>query len=462
MKLSELAGKQIHFIGLGGAGMSGIARIMLARGISISGSDAKDSTVLSGLKTLGAQVFIGHQASNLGAADVLVVSSAIDQSNPEVAAAKTKGLTILSRAQALALLMSESKSVAVAGTHGKTTTTSMLTVALQQAGLDPSFAIGGMINRGGTNAHLGSGEIFVAEADESDGSFLAYKPFGAVITNIELDHVDHFPDIEAVNLVFLEFVSSIQPGGFLVAGIDSPGVVNLLARITRTDIEIITYGESADYAISHVSLQPTQTHARITKLGKVLGELSLTIPGSHNIENATAALAAALKLGAPAADLLVGLAHFSGAKRRFENRGIAHGITVIDDYGHHPTEVKVTLETAKRFAGTGKVIAIFQPHRYSRTAMFVSEFAEVLAIADQVFLLEVYAASEPAIPGVSSILIANQMSASQVTFEPSMIEVVNAAVAAAQPGDLIITLGAGDVNLLVPLILQTLEDKIAN
>jgi UDP-N-acetylmuramate--alanine ligase len=319
-----------------------------------------------------------------------------------------------------------------------------------------------MINRGGTNAHLGSGEIFVAEADESDGSFLAYKPFGAVITNIELDHVDHFPDIEAVNLVFLEFVSSIQPGGFLVAGIDSPGVVNLLARITRTDIEIITYGESADYAISHVSLQPTQTHARITKLGKVLGELSLTIPGSHNIENATAALAAALKLGAPAADLLVGLAHFSGAKRRFENRGIANGITVIDDYGHHPTEVKVTLETAKRFAGTGKVIAIFQPHRYSRTAMFVSEFAEVLAIADQVFLLEVYAASEPAIPGVSSILIANQMSASQVTFEPSMIEVVNAAVAAAQPGDLIITLGAGDVNLLVPLILQTLEDKIAN
>ncbi len=462
MKLSELVGKQIHFIGLGGAGMSGIARIMLARGISVSGSDAKDSTVLSGLKTLGAQVFIGHQASNLGAADVLVVSSAIDQSNPEVAAAKTKGLTILSRAQALALLMSESKSVAVAGTHGKTTTTSMLTVALQQAGLDPSFAIGGMINRGGTNAHLGSGEIFIAEADESDGSFLAYKPFGAIITNIELDHVDHFPNIEAVNQVFLEFVSSIQPGGFLVAGIDSPGVVNLLAKINRNDIEIITYGESADYAISHVSLQPTQTHARITKLGKVLGELSLSIPGSHNIENATAALATSLKLGAPAAELLIGLAHFSGAKRRFENRGVANGVTVIDDYGHHPTEVKVTLETAKRFAGTGKVIAIFQPHRYSRTAMFISEFAEVLAIADQVFLLEVYAASEPAIPGVSSILIANKMTASKVIFEPSMIEVVNAAVAAAHSGDLIITLGAGDVNLLVPLILQTLEDKIAN
>lgn len=462
MKLADLAGKRIHFIGLGGAGMSGIARIMLARGISVSGSDAKDSSVLSGLKTLGAEVFIGHHAQNIKSSDVLVVSSAIDQSNPELVAAKTNGLTILSRAEALALLMSESKSVAIAGTHGKTTTTSMLTVALQQAGLDPSFAIGGMINRGGTNAHLGSGEIFIAEADESDGSFLAYKPFGAIITNIELDHVDHFPNIEAVNRVFLEFVQSIQSGGFLVAGIDSPGVVNLLAQIARTDIEIITYGSEADYSISHLSLQPTQAHARITKLGKVLGELSLTIPGSHNIENATAALATALKLGAPVADLLAGLANFSGAKRRFENRGIANGVTVIDDYGHHPTEVRVTLETAKRFVGSGRVIAIFQPHRYSRTAMFVSEFAEVLAIADKLFLLEVYAASEAAIPGVSSVLIANAMNSSSVVFEPSMIDVVNSAVSVSKPGDLIITLGAGDVNLLVPLILQTLEDKIAN
>lgn len=462
MKLSELENKRIHFIGLGGAGMSGIARIMLARGINVSGSDAKDSSVLSGLKTLGAQVFVGHQASNLGDADILVVSSAIDQSNPEVIAASDKGLLILTRAQALALLMSESKSIAVAGTHGKTTTTSMLTVALQQAGLDPSFAIGGMINRGGTNAHLGSGEIFVAEADESDGSFLAYKPFGAIITNIELDHVDNFPDIEAVNQIFIDFVQSIQPGGFLIAGVASPGVAHLLSRIERKDIEIITYGENADYSISHVALQPTQSHARITKLGKVLGEMSLTIPGQHNIENATAALAAGIKLGAPVADLLVGLNKFSGAKRRFENRGTIGGVTVIDDYGHHPTEVKVTLETAKRFAGTGRVIAIFQPHRYSRTAMFVDQFAEVLQLADHVYLLEIYAASETAMPGISSILIANAMKTGSVTFEPSMIDVVSSAVAQAKSGDLIITLGAGDVNLLVPLILQTLEDKIAN
>ena len=462
MKLAELAEKRIHFIGLGGAGMSGIARIMLAKGINISGSDAKDSSVLSGLKTLGAQVFIGHAASNIGDADILVVSSAIDQSNPEIIAANAKALVILTRAQALALLMSESKSVPVAGTHGKTTTTSMLTVALQQAGLDPSFAIGGMINRGGTNAHWGSGEIFIAEADESDGSFLAYKPFGAIVTNIELDHVDNFPDIESVNKIFVDFVNSIQPGGFLVAGIDSPGVANLLSQIERRDIEIITYGESADYSISHVSLQPTESHARITKLGKVLGEISLTIPGNHNVENATAALATAIKLGAPVADLLVGLNKFSGAKRRFENRGTVGGVTVVDDYGHHPTEVKVTLETAKRFAGSGRVIAIFQPHRYSRTAMFVDQFAEVLELADHTYLLEIYAASEAAMPGVSSILIANAMKSESVTFEPSMIDVVSYAVSEAKPGDLIITLGAGDVNLLVPLILQTLEEKIAN
>lgn len=462
MKLAELAEKRIHFIGLGGAGMSGIARIMLAKGINISGSDAKDSSVLSGLKTLGAQVFIGHAASNIGDADILVVSSAIDQNNPEIIAANDEGLVVLTRAQALALLMSESKSVAVAGTHGKTTTTSMLTVALQQVGLDPSFAIGGMINRGGTNAHWGSGEIFIAEADESDGSFLAYKPFGAIVTNIELDHVDNFPDIESVNKIFVDFVNSIQPGGFLVAGIDSPGVAHLLSKIERRDIEIITYGENADYSISHVSLQPTESHARITKLGKVLGEISLTIPGNHNVENATAALATAIKLGAPVADLLVGLNKFSGAKRRFENRGTVSGVTVIDDYGHHPTEVRVTLETAKRFAGSGRVIAIFQPHRYSRTAMFVDQFAEVLELADHTYLLEIYAASEAAMPGVSSILIANAMKSESVTFEPSMIDVVSYAVFEAKPGDLIITLGAGDVNLLVPLILQTLEEKIAN
>jgi UDP-N-acetylmuramate--alanine ligase len=319
-----------------------------------------------------------------------------------------------------------------------------------------------MINRGGTNAHWGSGEIFIAEADESDGSFLAYKPFGAIITNIELDHVDNFPDIESVNKIFIDFVDSIQSGGFLVAGIESPGVVNLLAQIKRTDIEIITYGESADYSISHISLQPSQSHARITKLGKVLGELSLSIPGNHNIENASAALAVGIKLGAPVADLLVGLSKFSGAKRRFENRGTVNGVTVIDDYGHHPTEVRVTLETAKRYAQSGRVIAIFQPHRYSRTAMFVKEFAEVLALADQVYLLEIYAASEAAIPGVSSILIANAMPQDRVTFEPSMIDVVSSAVGEAKSGDLIITLGAGDVNLLVPLILQTLEEKIAD
>jgi UDP-N-acetylmuramate--alanine ligase len=460
MKLADLATKRVHFIGLGGAGMSGIARIMLARGISVSGSDAKDSSVLSGLKTLGAEVFIGHEATNIEGAAVLVVSSAISDLNPELIKAKSDGILILTRAKALALLMSESKSVAVAGTHGKTTTTSMLTVALQHVGLDPSFAIGGMINRGGINAHLGSGEIFVAEADESDGSFLEYRPFGAIITNIELDHVDNFPNIESVYELFKNFVASIQSGGFLVAGVESPGVRHLLGEIKRSDIEIITYGRDADISISHISLQSDKSYARVVKLGAVLGELSLAIPGEHNVENATAALATALKLGAPTAETLVGLANFTGAKRRFENRGGFGGVEVIDDYGHHPTEVRVTLETAKRYAKAGKVIVIFQPHRYSRTAMFLKEFAQVLDIADRVFLLEVYAASEAPMPGISSILIAKRMSPAKTIFEPSMIEIVNLAVAQAQAGDVIITLGAGDVNLLVPLILQTLEEKL--
>jgi UDP-N-acetylmuramate--alanine ligase len=462
MNLSELSSKRVHFIGMGGAGMSGIARIMLARGISVSGSDAKDSAVLNGLEILGAKVFVGHDSENLGLSEILVVSSAISEDNPEYVGAKSRGLLILTRAEALSLLMSESKSVAIAGTHGKTTTTSMLTVALQQGGLDPSFAIGGMINRGGTNAHLGSGEMFIAEADESDGSFLVYKPFGAIITNIELDHVDNFPDMASVNRIFAQFVASIQPGGFLIAGVDSPGVVQLLSTIDRSDIEIITYGESGDIVISHMSLQPKSSHARVTDSGKVVGELSLGIPGAHNIENATAALAAGLKLGIAPSALLAGLATFSGAKRRFENRGSVNGITVIDDYGHHPTEVKVTLETAKRFAGQGKVIVIFQPHRYSRTAMFVSEFADALSIADQVYLLEVYAANEAPIAGISSVLIASAMGSADVEFEPSMIDAINSAASMAKTGDVIMTLGAGDVNLLVPLILQMLEEKIEN
>ena len=459
--LSELAKLKIHFIGIGGAGMSGIARIMLAKGFNISGSDKNDSSLLTSLKALGAEIFIGHDAQNLGEAELVIISSAIAETNPELLAAKARSIQVVQRANALAWLMSESTSIAVAGTHGKTTTTAMLTVALQSAGLDPSFAIGGTINTAGTNAHSGSGSIFIAEADESDGSFLAYQPTGAIITNIELDHVDHFADEAAVFEVFEHFVSSIKKNGFLVACGDDPGVKTLLKRINRPDLKILLYGkdESNDFRMSKIALAPTNSIASISSTGKKLGELQLSLPGEHNLLNSLAAFAAATEVGAAEDKLILGLKSFTGTRRRFELKGEVAGVKVIDDYGHHPTELTVTLIAAKNLAQSGRVIVVFQPHRYSRTAAFAPAFATALKIADFTFLLEVYAASEKPISGVSSLLIAKNMSATEVKFEPSMLAVVNEVAAMAKSGDVIITLGAGDVSSLGEPILQALSNR---
>ena len=459
--LSELAKLKIHFIGIGGAGMSGIARIMLAKGFNISGSDKNDSSLLTSLKALGAEIFIGHDAQNLGGAELVIISSAIAETNPELLAAKARSIQVVQRANALAWLMSESTSIAVAGTHGKTTTTAMLTVALQSAGLDPSFAIGGTINTAGTNAHSGSGSIFIAEADESDGSFLAYQPTGAIITNIELDHVDHFADEAAVFEVFEHFVSSIKKNGFLVACGDDPGVKTLLKRINRPDLKILLYGkdESNDFRMSKIALAPTNSIASISSTGKKLGELQLSLPGEHNLLNSLAAFAAATEVGAAEDKLILGLKSFTGTRRRFELKGEVAGVKVIDDYGHHPTELTVTLIAAKNLAQSGRVLVVFQPHRYSRTAAFAPAFATALKIADFTFLLEVYAASEKPISGVSSLLIAKNMSATEVKFEPSMLAVVNEVAAMAKSGDVIITLGAGDVSSLGEPILQALSNR---
>ena len=456
-----LKGKKIHFVGIGGAGMSGIARIMLSAGFSISGSDVKETAITQSLVALGATVFVGHDASNIAGVDILVTSGAISANNPEVVSARENGVQILTRAEALALLMVGKRSVAVAGTHGKTTTTSMLTVALQSAGLDPSFAIGGLINSSGVNAHLGSGNIFVAEADESDGSFTAYHPYGAIITNLELDHVDHFATLEDLFIIFLKFINTIQSGGFVVACIDDPGVVELLTRVSRTDISIVSYGASdADFQISQVALKPNSSYARISKTGTVLPELHLTIPGLHNVFNATAALATGERLGASVNDLMNGLESFSGSRRRFELKGKVNGITVIDDYGHHPTELRVTLETAKAYAAPGRVLVVFQPHRFSRTQAFAPEFAHSLELADLAFVLEIYPASEPPIPGVTSQLITRESTSGTIFYEPSMLDVVTKVVDVALPGDLIVTLGAGDVNSLAPVIVQALEERL--
>ena len=461
--VDSLAGKQIHFIGIGGSGMSGIARIMLSLGLHVSGSDIKESSVTENLRTLGAEIFIGHDAKNVADADLIVLSTAISDSNPEKAYARERQLPMLARAQALAILMAGKRSVAIAGTHGKTTTTSMLTVALQSAGVNPSFAIGGMINSSGTNAYAGTGDIFVAEADESDGSFIAYHPLGAIITNIELDHVDHFADLESVYAIFLEFVDSIQSGGFLVACGDDPGVQELLRRVTRSDLSISTYGHDSqpgnDWQLSRITLSAESSIARITHTGRVVGELSLVVPGEHNLLNALAALAAATSLGISESKILDGLETFTGSKRRFELKGEVGGIRVIDDYGHHPTEIRVTLETARRSVGSGNLFVIFQPHRYSRTAAFAHEFAQALEIADTVYLLEIYPASEAPIPGISSLLISSQMTPEKAHYEPSMIEVVEQVVRQAKSGDLIMTLGAGDVSSLAPVIVKTLQGK---
>ena len=456
-QLSSLIGKRVHFIGIGGAGMSGLARIALSHGISVSGSDAKDSSVVTALSALGATVATSHNAANVDGSDLVVFSNAISANNPERLRASELNIPTLTRAAALSVLMSESKSVAVAGTHGKTTTSSMLAVALQACAADPSFAIGGTITASGSNAHRGTGEIFVAEADESDGSFIEYNPFAAIVTNVEHDHVDFFATADAVAQAFRDFAATIKPGGFLTYCADDAGAVALAESITTT--ELVSYGvsESANLHIDQIELLTMGSTARAIWNGKSVGHIELQVPGHHNLLNAAGVLATGLKLGFTAAELLTGLSTFRGTGRRFELKGTVHGIRVIDDYGHHPTELQVTLEAARRYAGDGRLIVIFQPHRYSRTLAFAQGFADVLDTADRAIVLEVYAASEKPIDGVTSKLITNKMSKGE--YIPNFVEVTDSVILMAEPGDVIMTLGAGDVSSLAPIIVDGLTRR---
>ena len=460
ISLSEISSKKLHFIGIGGAGMSGLARIALTHGAQVSGSDEKDSSVLAALAALGATVFSAHNAEHVQGADLVIYSNAISHSNSERVAAEKLNIPIYTRAQALALLMSESISIAVAGTHGKTTTSSMLTVALQACGADPSFAIGGTISASGSNAHRGTGQYFVAEADESDGSFIEYKPFGAIVTNVEHDHVDYFATPADVTAAFEDFVQTISPEGFLVYCADDAGSL-ALGRLKSSYLSI-SYGENADsdLHIDQVELGAKGSRARALWKGKSIGHLELNVPGRHNIDNAAAALAVGLHLGLPTAGLLAGLASFAGTGRRFELKGTVHGIRVIDDYGHHPTEIRVTLDAARRYAGDGRLLVIFQPHRYSRTQAFMSEFASALSLADDVTLLEVYAASEKPIPGVSSEVISQSMTNGK--YVPNFVDATDSMIEMAKPGDVIMTLGAGDVSSLGPIIVDGLTKRFAS
>ncbi len=455
--LRSLIGKRVHFIGIGGAGMSGLARISLSHGITVSGSDAKDSSVVKALQALGATIATAHSAGNVDGADLVVYSTAISTSNPELMRAQELKLTTLTRAAALSILMSESKSIAVAGTHGKTTTSSMMAVALQACGADPSFAIGGTITASGSNAHRGTGEIFVAEADESDGSFIEYHPYGAIVTNVEHDHVDFFATLEDVAAAFKEFAATISHDGFLTYCADDEGARALAANVTACGLISYGIGESCDLRLDSIDLEAMGSRARAIWRGKVVGFIELQVPGHHNLLNAAAVLATGLNLGFPAPELLTGLAVFRGTGRRFELKGTVHGIRVIDDYGHHPTEIDVTLKAARRFAGDGRLIVIFQPHRYSRTKAFSAQFAKALDMADRAIVLEVYSASEKPITGVTSRLITDAMSHGE--YIPNFIEVTDSVIDSAQPQDVIITLGAGDVSSLAPIIVDGLSRR---
>jgi UDP-N-acetylmuramate--alanine ligase len=466
--LAELG--RVHFTGIGGAGMSGIARIMIARGVTVSGSDSADGDLLAALAALGADVHVGHAARNVGAADTVVVSSAIRPDNPELAEARARGLRVLHRAAALASVMLGRRTVAVAGTHGKTTTTSMLTTALRHCGADPGYVIGGILTETGLGAQDGAGDLFVAEADESDGSFLMLSPEVAVVTCVEADHLDNYAGLAEIEAAFAAFARRIVPGGVLIACADDPGARSLAATAAALPVRVRTYGEAdgADYRIT--AIRPRGMSVELDVSGSELdvsgapqprsgvqpARLEVGVPGRHNALNAAAAYAAASELGLPAGMITSGLAAYRGARRRMEPKGEAGGVLVLDSYAHHPTELAADLRAAREVRGGGRVIAIFQPHLYSRTRIFAAEFGAALGLADEVIVLDVYAAREDPEPGVTGSLVAAAVPGGRAVFSPDRGTVPALVADIGRPGDLVLTMGAGDVTALGPLIVAAL------
>ncbi len=478
----ELA--RVHMVGIGGAGMSGIARILLDRGGQVSGSDAKEARGVAALGARGAQIAIGHDAGNLDLLDggptaVITTHAAIPKTNPELVEAHRRAIPVILRPAVLAKLMAGHRTLLVTGTHGKTTTTSMLIVALQHSGLDPSFAVGGDLGEAGTNAHHGSRDTFVAEADESDGSLLEYTPDVAVVTNIEADHLDFFGSPEAYTAVFDAFVGRLAPGGVLVACADDPGAAALADRSAALGVRVLRYGSATDAAggdlaagllsweqhgtgaVAHIQLAG-ESHPRAMRLA---------VPGRHMALNALAAVLAAVAAGAPIEEVLDGLAGFEGVRRRFELVGTAAGVRVFDDYAHHPTEVRAALTALRTLAGqdqtghatvTGaRSVVVFQPHLYSRTATFAREFAAALDTADEVFVLDVYAAREQPLPGVSGATIAEHVGV-PVRYIPDFSAVAEQVAAAVRSGDVVVTMGAGDVTMLGPEIIAALHARVGD
>jgi len=462
--------ERVHMVGIGGAGMSGIARILLDRGALVSGSDAKESRGVLALRARGAVIRIGHDPSSLdllpgGATSVITTHAAIPRTNPELVEARRRGVPIVLRPAVLAKLMAGYRTVMVTGTHGKTSTTSMLIVALQHCGLDPSFAVGGELGEAGTNAHHGSGDCFVAEADESDGSLLEYAPDVAVVTNIEVDHLDFFGSPRAYTAVFDEFADRLAPGGSLVVCVDDPGAAGLAERAASRGVRVLRYGGNepdVDGVLLSWEQQGTGAVAHLQLAGESLPRvMRLAVPGRHMALNALGALLAAVQAGAEPECVLDGLAGFEGVRRRFELVGVADSVRVFDDYAHHPTELRATLaavRTVLEQSGGGRAIAVFQPHLYSRTEAFAQEFGHALDAADEVFVLDVYGAREQPLAGVSGATVAEHVG-SPVHYVPDFSAVADRVADAAAPGDVVITMGAGDVTMLGKEILNSLQIK---
>ncbi len=443
--------RHIHMVGIGGAGMSGIAEVLLNQGYEISGSDLRDSAVVRHLRSLGARVAVGHAVENVGDVQVLVKSTAISDDNPELMEARRRNIAIIPRAEMLAELMRLRQGIAIAGTHGKTTTTSLTASIFDTAGLDPTVIIGGRLNVYGTNAHLGHGKYLIAEADESDGSFLCLLPIINVVTNVDEDHLDHYKSREGIDAAFVQFMNNVPFYGINVVCGDDPGVRVLLPRVKRP---VLTYGFAADNQLRAVPLESgLRSRFEVWRGDEKLGEASLPQPGRHNILNALAAIGAAMSADIGFEHCAEGLDGFGGVGRRFEFKGEKDGVTVVDDYGHHPAEIAATLATARQVFPGRRIVAAFQPHRFSRTQAHFGEFCKVFDQVDMVLLTEIYAASERPIPGVSGQSLAQgvqQVSVTPVCYYQTLDAMAQALPELLREGDVLLTLGAGSITRLGP------------
>jgi UDP-N-acetylmuramate--alanine ligase len=454
---------RVHFVGVGGAGLSGIARIMARQGVPVTGSDDHDTPFLPSLREIGVPLHRSYDADHLGDAETLVVTTAAQETNPEVVAARERGLRILPRSAGLKSVMEGHRVLAVAGTHGKTTTTSLLTMALRAAGADPTYAIGGVLGATGRNADAGAGDLFVAEADESDGAFLVYGPAAALVTNVDADHLDVWGSEEAYRSAFTDFVGTIDAGGLLVLCADDPGAAALAEVGRARGLEVVTVGESAacDVRLTGLRVAADEASFDVEEGDRALGRVTLRVPGRHFALDAAGALVLGLRLGFAFEDLARGLGEFTGTGRRMERKGEAAGVRVYDSYAHHPVEIAGDLEAARAVAGEGRLVVAFQPHLVSRTRIFGRAMGEALGAADEVVVLDVYLAREDADPEVTGALVADAvpLPAERVAFMTDLETVPAELVARARPGDLVLTLGAGNVTELGPRVLALLDEE---